>query len=241
VFVEDLGRIRVRIGERVLEASAMRRKVAALLAFLLTRPGYTAAREQVLENLWPDSPPDVGKNSLHQTVYFLRRELEPDYADYLSAGYVRLEGELVWLDPELVDSASHQFAERAASLDRDAAGAFEALSIYKGRFAPEFEYEDWAIATRDALHAAYLELVARALKHCAGQGDWLRGAATARLALAVDPAAEEIERNLIALYHHAGSHAAAAEQYAHFASAHRAEYGLEPPSLETLLTNLNPT
>lgn len=236
VLVEDLGRTRVGIGSRVIEASAMRRKSAALLTYLLTRPGYTAAREQVLEALWPDSPPEVGKNSLHQTVYFLRRDLEPDYADQFSAGYVRLEGELVWMDPGLVESTSRQFAELAASAEAEPTMAFRAIGLYKGKFAPEFEYEDWAIATRDGLHAAYLALVARTLRHCAEEGDWLQGAATARLALSVDPSAEDIEKNLIALYHHAGSHAAAAEQYSHFAASQRAEYGVEPPPLEVLLT-----
>ena len=30
---------------------------------------------------------------------------------------------------------------------------------YAGRFAPEFEYEEWAIGWRDRLHALYLHLV----------------------------------------------------------------------------------
>lgn len=242
VFVHDLGRTTLQVGDRVIEATAMRRKVAALVTFLLTRPGFTATREQVLEALWPDAPPEVGANSLHQTVYFLRRELEPVYADDTSPGYVRLEGELVWLDPELVDSASRRFSELASASRAGASSdATIAIRLYRGRFAPEFEYEDWAISTREALHAAYLELVEGTLRLCAANGEWTQGTETARLALAVDPSAEGVERNLIALYHHSGSHAAAAEQYAHFAAAQRAEYGVEPPPLETLLSGRQPT
>jgi len=236
VFVHDLGRTTLHVASRVIEATAMRRKVAAFVTYLLTRPGFMATREQVLEALWPDSPPEVGTNSLHQTIYFLRRELEPDYAEEASPGYVRLEGELVWLDPELVDSASRRFSELASTTHVRAASATEAIRLYRGRFAPEFEYEDWAISTRDALHAAYLELVERTLRLHAANGEWLQGAETARLALAVDPSAEGIERNLISLYHHSGSHAAAAEQYAHFAATQRAEYGVEPPPLDLLVS-----
>lgn len=239
VFVHDLGRTTLQVGDALIQATAMRRKVAALVTYLLTRPGFTATREQVLEALWPDAPPEVGTNSLHQTVYFLRRELEPHYADEASPGYVHLEGELVWLDPDLVDSASRRFSELASASRADDSAS--AIRLYHGRFAPEFEYEDWAIGTRDALHAAYLELVERTLRRHAANGEWVEGAEIARLALAVDPAAEGVERNLIALYHHSGSHAAAAEQYAHFAAAQRAEYGVEPPPLESLLAVRQPT
>ena len=240
IFIHDLGRTTIFIGSRVIEATAMRRKVAAFVTYLLTRPGLMATREQVLEALWPDAPPEVGTNSLHQTIYFLRRELEPDYAVDVSPGYVRLEGELVWLDPELVDSASRRFSELSSGARaQEAADAPVAIRLYEGRFAPEFEYEDWAISTRDSLHAAYLELVERTLRRHARNGEWLLGAETARLALAVDPSAEDVERNLISLYHHSGSHAAAAEQYAHFAAAQRAEYGVEPPPLHSIVSGLD--
>jgi len=211
----------------------MRRKVAGLVAYLLTRPGFSATREQVLEALWPDAAPEVGSNSLHQTIYFLRRDLELDYSEDASPRYVRLEGELVWLDSTLVDSASRQFSD-LTRVERPA-DAMLALQLYRGRFFPEFEYEDWAIWTRDALHAAFLALVERTLRRFAAEGRWEEGAEIARLALAVDPGAEGIEMNLISLYHSSGSHAAAAEQYAHFAAAQRAEYGIEPPPLEALL------
>jgi len=237
IFIHDLGRTTIQVGDRLIEATTMRRKVSAFVTYLLTRPGFMATREQVLEALWPDAPPEVGTNSLHQTIYFLRRELEPNYADDVSPGYVRLEGELVWLDPELVDSASRRFLDlSSASRIHEANDADDAIRLYSGKFAPEFEYEDWAISTRDSLHAAYLELVERTVRHHAANGDWLLGAETARLALAVDPSAEGVERNLISLYHHSGSHAAAAEQYAHFAAAQRAEYGVEPPPLQSIVS-----
>lgn len=235
VEIEDLGRTEIHVGERRIEATSIRRKAAGLLVLLLTRPGLAATRDQVLEALWPDAPPEVGTNSLHQTVYFLRRDLETDYEEDTSPGYVRLEGELIWLDPELVTAASHRFRALASSTAEEDWNA--AVLTYRGKFAPEFEYEDWAIATRDGLHAAYLELVERLVRTRASAGDWQRGADVARAALSVDPYAEGIERNLIALYHQAGFHAAAAEQYAHFAATQKIEYGVEPPALEALVSS----
>ena len=80
----------------------IRRKVLALLCFLLTKPGLSSTRDQVLDGLWPDLDPVDALNSLNQTVYFLRRVLEENYVDDLSPGYLHHDSDLIWLDPELV-------------------------------------------------------------------------------------------------------------------------------------------
>jgi DNA-binding SARP family transcriptional activator len=50
----------------------------------------------------------------------------------------------------------------------------------------------------------------------------------------VDGTAEQIEASLLRLYRVSGAHAAAAEQYAHYATYMREELGVEPPSLDAL-------
>ena len=79
-----------------------------MLCYLLTRPRFSATRDEVIDALWPDLSPDVAANSLNQTVYFLRRVFEPGYVDDLSAGYVHHNSDVLWLDPELVTSRSAQ-------------------------------------------------------------------------------------------------------------------------------------
>ena len=76
----------IRVAERQIPGSAIRRKVLALLCFLLTKPDLASTRDQVLDALWPDLDPLDAVNSLNQTVYFLRRILEEDYVDDLSPG-----------------------------------------------------------------------------------------------------------------------------------------------------------
>ena len=53
-------------------------------------------------------------------------------------------------------------------------------------------------------------------------------------ALVVDPEADEIEAQVIRLYRLLGASAAAAEQYAHYASVLRDQLGVEPPRMEDL-------
>ena len=107
-------------------------------------------------------------------------------------------------------------------------------TLYRGRFALDFEYEDWASGYRDSLHATYLEVIERSVHDDFKSGHFDRAIRIARRALDVDRTAEQIEVSLLRLYRVSGAHAAAAEQYAHYASYMRDELGVEPPPLDSL-------
>ncbi|HET7495649.1 MAG TPA: BTAD domain-containing putative transcriptional regulator [Candidatus Limnocylindrales bacterium] len=236
VRVEDQGRVALLIGARELAGSTVRRKVLGLLCFLITRPDMSATRDQVLEALWPELDPEVAVNSLNQTIYFLRRVFEEEYSDDLSPGYLYHSSDVVWLDPELVTSRSIDCRQFIRGLSgQPSPDEVDHLSrLYRGRFALEFEYEEWAAAYRDSLHAAYLEIVERSVLDDFRSGHYDRGITVARRALDLDPTAEQIEVCLLRLYRVTGAHAAAAEQYGHYATMMRDELGLEPIPLDSL-------
>jgi DNA-binding SARP family transcriptional activator len=219
VFVEDLGRVRIRVGDRAVHSRAVRRKVLALLAYLVARPDLSATSDQVIEALWPDADPDDAGNSLNQTVYFLRRLIEPAYREDTSPGFVHHRSDLIWLDSELVDSQSRRCGRllRDFAATRDPALVEELSQQYTARFALDFEYEDWADAYRDALHTSFLEVVERQVRADVETGEFDRGIGLARAVLSVDPDAATVEGSLIRLYGLAGAHAAAAEQQEHYA------------------------
>ena len=236
VYVEDLGRVSLRIGSRVVAGTDIRKKVLSLLCFLLTRAQFTATREQVFEALWPEMDPEAGANSLNQSAYFLRRIIEPGCEDDASAGYVRSRADLIWLDPELVNSRSSDCLKLISSIRHDQSpdlvmGLAEA---YKARFATDFIYDDWASSFRDTLHASFLDRIERAVVQDTKAGAFDRGLSMAQLALQADPDAEQIELCLLRLYRRMGANAAAAEQYAHYAAIMREQLGVEPPALESL-------
>jgi DNA-binding SARP family transcriptional activator len=236
VIVEDLGRISVRVGPATTPGTSIRRRVLALVALLLTRPDFACTRDQVLEALWPELGPDLAVNSLNQTIYFMRRVFEEDFNDDLSPGYVHHESEVIWLDPSLVSSSSSTCSQMIRRMGSEPSpDQVENLSTsYSGRFALDFEYEDWAASFRDSLHASYLQIVERALAVDLSSGHFDRGIRVARRALEVDATAESVEVSLLRLYRASGAHAAAAEQYAHYASRLREELDVEPPPLESL-------
>ena len=68
--------------------------------------------------------PKSALNSLHQTIFFLRRELEPWYEDGATADYVHMDTELVRLDTKICSklTASHSPAKRRISSPQGSAG-----------------------------------------------------------------------------------------------------------------------
>jgi DNA-binding SARP family transcriptional activator len=236
VYVEDLGRVSVRIGETVLIGTEIRRKVLSLLCFLLTRPQLTATREQVLEALWPEMDPEGGANSLNQSAYFLRRIFEPGCDDDSSAGYLKSRSDLIWLDNGLVGSRSNDCLDLLARIRRDPSPELivELANSYSGRFAVDFLYDDWASSYRDTLHAGFLDRIERAIITDTKIGAFDRALAVAQLALQADPEAEQIELCLLRLYRRTGANAAAAEQYSHYAGLMRDQLGIEPPPLDSI-------
>jgi ATP/maltotriose-dependent transcriptional regulator MalT/DNA-binding SARP family transcriptional activator len=233
VQIEDLGRVSIEIGPRRVEATELRRKVLALLCFLVTRARFSATREEVIETLWPALEPSVAVNSLNQTVYFLRRVFEPRYTEDLSPGYVAQDAETVWLDAELISARSELCRRllRALPTEPNPDQVLELQVLYRGRFALDFAYEDWAADYRESIHAAYLRVVEGALRHDLNSGNVDRGIAVAERAMEVESDSDELQAMAIRLYRIAGHHAAAAEQYAQY-SRSLLGLGVDPPPIE---------
>ena len=173
---------------------------------------------------------------MNQTLYFLRRDVDPWYDEDSSAEYVHFRKELLWLDSDLVKAASVEFEQSLApamsTIQTTPEIALGILESYTGRFAPEFEYEEWAIGWRDRLQAMYLHAVQAATRELVTRGSWTRAIAVVQQALAVAPDTTDLDRWLVWLYSAANAPAAAAEQYRHYVGTYREEYGEEPPSFE---------
>jgi LuxR family maltose regulon positive regulatory protein len=235
IWVEDLGRLQIDVGGRLIEGGAVRRKVLALLCLLLTKPKMAASREEVMDALWPDAEPAAALNSLNQTVYFLRRVFEPAYQEDASPGYVEQNSETLWLDEELISSRSRTCRTQMREVRGDPTPD-QALALarnYLGKFALDFVYEDWSVEYRETLHASYLRVIELALRLDLKSGHYFRGIEVAQLAAEAEPASEELQLALLRLLRLSGSHAAASEQYGLYAQTLR-ELGVDPPPLSSI-------
>jgi DNA-binding SARP family transcriptional activator len=238
MVVHDLGRLRLQLGHRVLPLSQSRRKAASLVAFLASRPSHAAARDQVLDAIWPNQAPAGAANSLHQTLFFLRRDIDPWFEDGHSVDYVVVEPDVVYLDTDLVQVDSAAFfrqASAAVSSESIADVAVPILRDYPAKFALDFEYEDWSIAWRDQLHALFLETTERTASALLAAGRFKPAIDVLGRAIAIDATSLHLEAILIRALHRSGAVAAAVHQYRHYAAAHQDEYGSDAPNFDVLI------
>jgi DNA-binding SARP family transcriptional activator len=241
VRVHDLGRVSIEVGERFVELSNMRRKPASVLVYLITRPGLAANREQVIDELWRDADPAGAVNNLNQSLYFLRREIDPWYEDDVSVDYINFQADLVWLDRALVSADSVAFLDAAQRRsDLELTELARLITAYRAAFAPEFEYDEWALGWRARVHAAFLDLAHDAIARSVRSHDYRTARDIASHVLGVDESATDVERQLVWVYGKLGLLSSARSQYAHLLAYERAD-GIETPPLDTLLHGPEPS
>jgi two-component SAPR family response regulator len=102
-------------------------------------------------------------------------------------------------------------------------------ATYRGRFALDFAYEEWASDYREWLHVSCLRILENEVRRAANDGAFDIGIAVARRALQTDPRNDALEASLLRLLRGYGAHAAAAEQYGRYSTLLRRDLGVEAP------------
>ena len=167
VRVSGFGCIRVRKGGQDASAVPIRRpRQRTLLGYLLARLENPPSREQVVEAIWPDADPEDALNSLNQTVYQLRRMIDPGYRDGESPAYLVATADTVALDPALVTTDLQEFRLLAGTFEDRESSAVLAMGnalveLVDGEFLAELVYEDWASSFRMAVHAEVRQVLMR--------------------------------------------------------------------------------
>jgi DNA-binding SARP family transcriptional activator len=100
-------------------------------------------------------------NSLNQSVFQLRRSIDPDYRDGESPQYVISTVDSVSLNPDLVTTDLAEFRTLATQLSPAAPTVAETasslVSLVRGPFVSELRYEDWASRLQTSVHAEVRE------------------------------------------------------------------------------------
>jgi DNA-binding SARP family transcriptional activator len=107
--------------------------------------------------MWPDADADSAVNSLNQTVFQLRRYLDPTYRAGESPEYVISTSDQVSLNPDLVhtDLAElRRLPQRVMGGDWHHRNAVvgRALDLVAGEFVGDVKYEEWATRLQLSVH-----------------------------------------------------------------------------------------
>jgi DNA-binding SARP family transcriptional activator len=139
-----------------------KKRVRMLLAVLAGHFGSILSRDVALEILWPEADPVSAVNSLNQTVFQLRRFVDPAYRGGESPEYVLSTSEQIGLNPELVltDLAEiRKLPNRLAAADWHSRQkiASRAIKLVNGEFLADLRYEDWAYRQQMSIHGEIRE------------------------------------------------------------------------------------
>jgi DNA-binding SARP family transcriptional activator len=157
LFIRGFGQLVVhRGGWEARGIGVPKRRLRLLLSLLVAHAGEQLPREVVLDTLWPDSNPRAAVNSLNQSIFQLRRLLDPEYRDGVSPPYVVSTIESVSLNQDLIRTDLDEFRRRvrglANPLNGPAKGA-DALEMMRGEYLADARYAEWAEPIRGRVHA----------------------------------------------------------------------------------------
>jgi two-component SAPR family response regulator len=143
-------------------------------------------------------------------------------------------------DPELVQVDSVAFMRQASEALASRNPMEVGLSIsrlYTGRFAPEFEYEDWAEDWRTLLHAQFLRLSQVTATGLVKAGRYQEAIEVLTRAVELYPLALDLRAGLIRALVRDGSIDAATDHYRQYVRLSKRELGIRAPRLEELIAD----
>ncbi len=230
-----LGKVRIRVGDRVINDDAWSlRSARALLLLLLITPGHALASERVLDILWPEASPDVGRNALYKALHLLRRVLEPELISARESSFIETRGGTIGIASVVdvrVDAEMFASAIREATFasDEDRRSMLRAaVALYGGELLPTDRYDDWPVARREALRYAWEGAVLDLAELDLDAGEPQASVPTLELLLSVDATIEAAHRALMQGYIATGQRDRAIRQYARCVTALANELGVEP-------------
>ena len=192
--IYTLGRFQVLRGSLPIPPSSWqpRRKTRLLFLYLLSHRPRPVARDELLDALWPDLPPDSASLALNTTFSDLRKLLEPYLGKGMPSHYLARDGDCYRFDPASSIWYDVQAFEQAARAG--VASLRAAQELYRGDFLLEEPYLDWVVRERERLHSLYLNLLVSMLEAQTRQGAWHEGVDLARRILEQEPWLEEVWR-----------------------------------------------
>jgi len=219
-------------------------KARALLAYLALENAHPQRRDTLATLLWPDQPENKARQSLRQTLLYLRQALSED--DQCAVPFLFIDRETVQLNPasdyraDVVEFQTlhttcqghhHHRVERCLSCMRRLERMAE---LYRGEFLEHFFvgdstlFEEWATLKREWLHREVIETLFTLTDYYTRRGDLAHARQAAWRQVELEPWREEAHRQLMRLLALEGERSAALTQYETCRRILAQELGVEP-------------
>ncbi|MBE2239199.1 MAG: tetratricopeptide repeat protein [Caldilineaceae bacterium] len=223
-----LGPLRIERDAEVIHLP--RRKVEALLAYLLLHP-QPQTRDALATLFWDDTSDDKARHSLRTALATLRQHLS-DSLLLVDRNHVQIDPsfplwldlrELLALDKQLEDSSLAEPTHLRA-----------ALALWQGELLTGF-YDNWVAAVRQHYHARLFKLLLTLAQALRARSEYSLAIEVAHKVLDFDAANEHAHQHLMFCYMAAGDRAAALRQYEQCEAALETELDASPAAETTAL------
>lgn len=203
-------------------AVVLRPRAQRLLAFLLLHRRAAISRQRIAFELWTDSLESEASATLRRALSDLRVGLPlADRASLIRVGRDRLQWNCdapYWLDIEAFEELIKQSSPASLA---------DAVALYTGDLLAEWD-DEWIVVEREQLRQGQIGALHRLVAHHRALGEYEQARHLARAALELDPLAEALHRELMAVYYEAGDRTGALAQFGRLRDRLRHEVGAEP-------------
>ena len=234
------------VARRETELNFRTRKVLALLAFLAVEGGMQS-RDRLAGLLWIDAAPEAGRNSLRNTLSYLREGLGGEQ-------HLRIERQAVGFNLEsdvMVDVLELERAAKLAlepgdlALNEQLSKLEVAASLYKSDFLTGFaldddgEFDAWLLEKREIFRRHIQTVLERLAQLQSNAGQFSSAIETALKLVTIDPLNEAGYRQLIRLQHASGDRVGALKSFEVLQNTLRTDLNLEPsPETQALIERI---
>lgn len=205
IHLEVLGGLALDAPELAENASARRRRLMALLAVLAAHAPHPVGRDKLVALLWPESDGERARNSLRQTLFWLRRDLGEDlFLPETASG--------LQLNPSRISVDLWELRE-----DLNSGRLEEAVERYRGPFLDGFhvpgipEFSHWVDVERERVARRHLEALDALARAAQAAGHPAEAVAWRRRQAAVDPYSSRVALALLEALVAAGDRTGALE------------------------------
>ncbi|MCU1395504.1 MAG: hypothetical protein JWM34_3932 [Ilumatobacteraceae bacterium] len=227
VEVQVLGRFRVSVdGSEVIVPSGRPAQLVKIVAV----SGSPVPVDELVEQLWPDSPPDIGRRRLRNVLTRVRA-LAPivDRSD---------DRDVVAMAPGVdVDARAFEHAVRqtiSATREQQRDLARQGMAMYVGDLLPADRADDWTVAPRERLQRRAVRLLGILVDAAEADGDVDAAIDGLDAMLQMEPFDDSLALRAASILLASGERARAAS-WAATAAAIRVELGLDVPAEPLML------
>jgi DNA-binding response OmpR family regulator len=207
ININTLGGFSVQKGLQRFDLHQVGQASRLILALLLLAPQRTLSIEVLMGRLWPDSPPVRARNNFDAAHSRLRKALEAVFGKDVRYHYLVLEKGMLSLQHASFDAQlfAHHMESARFHLQREQYWQAEQRlwrmeRLWQGEFLSGYELDDELPRFRDQYNQLRLEQLQALAGLLVRRHEYQQAAGLLRAGLLLDPTADELIRQLLAIY-----------------------------------------